>query len=346
VVFGTRRIIEEGVVWKRLGLVVVEERGPYGTVSPQQLAGRGAQPDLLVVTRAPIPSTLAFTVFGDFDVSVVPTDDRPRCSQAVLPAAQQSEAYAKAREEIEAGRQVFIVFPVRDGKDLLSLDDAMRFGKALQVDALPGARIGVYCSGMAAKDRHQVFDDFQHRRMDVLVCTTYIEDAPVVANANVLIVHYADLCDMVRLHRLRGHVGLGAHAGHSFFVLSDRPSEAGAQAIDLVMGERDGFRLAEVDLTVRGPEALLGDRAGEMPELRWADPPRDRELLLRARAEAFSLLVEDPGLRRNVEIAKAVTTRWGDWLGSASTPAEGKASKGSAAVDKNARRGRRRRRRR
>jgi ATP-dependent DNA helicase RecG len=341
VVFGTRRILEEQVHWKRLGLVIVEERGPYGTVSPQSLSSRSVVPDLLVVTKAPIPSSLSLTVFGDFDLSIVPSVERPRVTVKVFGADARAEAYARAWEEVEKGRQAFVVFPVRDGRDLLGVEDAQRMAKALQAEGLPGARIGTYCSAMSREERFRVFDDFQHRRVDVLVCTTYIEDAPPVDNASVVVVEYADMHDLVRLHRLRGHVAQGRHPGTCLFVLSNNAAEGASQVVSTVIHPRDGFRLAEVDLQVRGAEALLGDRATEMPEFRWADPPRDRDLLLRARAEAFQLVAADPGLRKSPDLARAVSLRWGDWLGQASATPES-----AKAADNRSRKGRRRRRRR
>ena len=316
VVFGTRSLLEADMAWKRLGLVIVEERGPYGTVTSAQLAtGKGPRPDLLVTTRVPIPSSLVFTVFGDLDVSVVRRTVPPRCVATVLPSTERQEAYRRVREQVAAGRQAFVVLPVRDGRDLLGYADAMRMAEALQGDLLKGNRIGVYSTDMTREERSRAFDDFQHRRIDVLVCTTYIEDAPTVANATQLLVEYADLHDAVRLHRLRGHVGFGNRTGSSYFVLSDDPAAGSAERVERVAAEPDGFRLAELDLGVRGAAALLGDRAAEMPDFRWAVPEVDRELLLRAREEAMALISEDGSLRRTPELAGAVTARWGEWLG-------------------------------
>ncbi|MEC8423566.1 MAG: helicase-related protein, partial [Myxococcota bacterium] len=287
VVFGTRALLDADVAWKRLGLVVVEERGPYGTVTGAHLAqGKGPRPDLLVTTRVPIPSSLTFTVFGDLDLSVIRRAEPPRCVATVLPSTERQEAYRRVREQVSAGRQAFVVLPVREGRDLLGYADAMRMAEALQGDLLEGCRIGVYSTDMTREERSRAFDDFQRRRIDVLVCTTYIEDAPTVANATQMLVEYADLHDAIRLHRLRGHVGFGNRAGASYFVLSDAPAAGSPERVQRVAAEQDGFRLAELDLHARGAAALLGDRAAEMPEFHWAAPEADRELLLRAREEA------------------------------------------------------------
>lgn len=343
VVYGTTQLLAADLGWKRLGLVIAEERGPYGAVTPGTIRSKGTRPDLLVITRAPIPSSLTCTVFGDFDVSVVAPKDRPLVHVEVLAANEREKAYGHVRTMLQQGRQAYVAFPVQDGRDLLSVSDAIRMAKALQAEHFAGANVGVYCSAMSREERSRVYDDFQHRRIDVLVCTTFIEDAPPVVNAAALVVEYADLNDLIRLHRLRTHVAFGNAPGLCCMVLSDSPNPAARELVELVAGESDGFRLAELDLQNRGPAALLGERAAEMPEFSWADPPRDRELLLRARQEAFLLLDGDPELRRMPSISAAVSQRWGEWLGESGSGGKGKKGKVS---DKAANRRRRRRRRR
>ncbi|MEL6347980.1 MAG: hypothetical protein AAFV53_33040, partial [Myxococcota bacterium] len=324
VVFGTQRILANDVHWRRLGLVIVEERGELGTVMPQQLArSKGPRPDLLVTTAAPIPSSLAFTVFGEFDVSIVPATRQLRADGHIYDAPQRREAYAAALAHLEAGRQAFVVLPVRNGRDLLDPSDALNMAKALQAEAFPNQRIGIYCSPMSREERFRVFEDFQHRRIDILVCTTYIEDAPPLDNATVMIVEYADLHDMVRLHRLRGHIGRGIRPGQGLYILSDTPEDKARSLVEQVIHEQNGFRLAELDLQARGSRALLGERADELPDFNWADPPRDRQQLLRARAEAFNLIRLNPTLRRWPALVNAIRQRWGDWFGD-TLPAAGK----------------------
>jgi ATP-dependent DNA helicase RecG len=317
IVFGTRAILQKAVNWKRLGLVTVEERGPYGLIDLDALGRRGLRPDLLVIPRAPIPSSLAFTVFGDFDVSSLHAPARPPVECEVFANAAREDAYGRMREVIESGRQGYVVFPVRDGRDLLSVSDAMRTAQALQVNLLPGTRIGVYSSEMSRDERGRVFEDFQNRRIDVLVCTTYIEDSPTVANATAMVVEYADLHDLVRLHRLRAHVGAGFKSGLCAFVASESPDEKQIDRLDQLLRERDGFRLAELDLRFRGASAILGDRATEAPSFVWADPPEDRGLFMRARAAAFDLVRKDPELRAAGGVASTVNLRWSEWLGHA-----------------------------
>lgn len=340
IVFGTTALLSEKVEWRKLGLVVVEERDRYGTVSPAQLRSRTPRPDLLVMTTAPIPASLTFSVFGEFDLSVVPRVNGNRATPRVFSGAERSQAYDLVREQVRAGHQAYVVFPVSGGRDLLGPEDARRFADALRKELPDETRIAVYASAMGRDERFRVVDDFAHRRVDVLVSTTYIEDAPAVANATVMVVEHADKHSLIRLHRLRGHLQHGTCA----MVLGDQPSDEGRRLVDLAVQESDGFRLAEIDLKVRGVAELLGERATEAPTFAWADPPEDRALLLRARAEAFELVRSDPELRRYKGLPRAVQARWGDWLGDedapeAAAPAE---RAGTTAAGKRRRRRRRR----
>jgi ATP-dependent DNA helicase RecG len=316
VVFGTSSLVKPAVTWKKLGLVVAEERGSYGTIGPDALAVIEPRPDLLVLTPVPIPTSLVFTVFGDLDVTLLPQNDKVRVKAQTFAVGARDEAYAVARDELERGRQAMVVFPVDEsGHDLLHLGDARRVAEALRADAFPGRRIGVYCSEMSREERTQVFDAFSHRRLDVLVATTTIEDAPAVPGCCAMIVEMAERHDLLRLHRLRAYVGLGSRTGQWLLVTSETVTPESAGRLAELVGEKDGFKVAEIDLRERGAAALLGDDVGEAPDLRWADPVRDRALLLRARADAFERARRDPGLRRSADLVAASNLRWGSWLG-------------------------------
>ena len=347
VIFGTHALLEAELEWSRLGLVIVEERASYGTVDPAALVKEGPAPDLLVITDTPIPSSLTLTVFGEYQVTMIGSEGARTGSCTVLPMAERAEAYTLAREQVDKGAQAYVVFPVGDDGDLLGVDDALRFAEALQGDAFPGARIGVYCSAMSRDDRLRVFSDFEQRRIDVLVCTTFVEEAPVVPSATVMVIEHADKNSLIRLHRLRGHVANGARAGRTVAILSDEPSPEGQARVERMVQEKDGFRIAELDLQERGLEAVLGDRATEAPQFRWADPVKDRDLLLRAREESFRLVRQDPGMRRWTEFAQALRSRWGEWLGEGlpepSVRAEGSRGTGNSGGGRRRRRRRRRR---
>lgn len=316
VVYGTGALLGERVEWKRLGLVVGEERDRYGTISPASLVGRNPRPDLLVLTAAPIPASLALTVFGEFELSIVPPRRTSRAVPRIFSGAERVEAYRLVSEQVQRGFQAMIVFPVGAGRDRLDLDDARRFVDAIGQELLVGARMAIYSSAMPREERLRVFDDFAHRRVDVLVCTTWIEDAPAVDNVSVMVVEHADLHSLIRLYRLRGHLRSGTCA----MVMGDAPSPEGARRVRLAAESSDGFHLAELDLVDRGVQEVLGDRATEAPRFLWADPTEDRAVLLRARAEAFALARDEAELRRHKALAAAVQLRWGDWLGEEPRP--------------------------
>jgi ATP-dependent DNA helicase RecG len=346
IVFGTKVLLENELKWKKLGLVIVEERNEYGTVEPSQLVSDGPSPDLLVMTETPIPSSLTLTVFGEYQMSTVENDSSVRCTAQVFAQKDRLDAYGLVREVVEEGNQAYVCFPVGDDGDLLGPDDALRYASALQSEELEGVRIGVYCSAMSREDRVRVFEDFQARRLDVLVATTHVEEAPVVFNASVVVVEHADHHDLSRLHRLRGHVGQGAEPGQCLLVMAENPSTEAQGRLEQLCAERDGSRIAEMDLKERGWDALLGAGARDAPVFCWVDPVLDQGQLLNAREEAFKMVKNDPGMRRSREMTKAVIERWGDWLGEEFTALKTGDSQNDDSRGNKNRKGRRRRRRR
>ena len=282
---------------------------------PLDLARFERRPDLLVVTRSPLPLRLVLTVYSGFELTMVDSQGGRGVRTQVLGSDQRQEGYAEAATHVTAGRQVFVVFPVREGKDILSLNDAKRMAEALRSEAFPDAAIGVYSSAMSRDERQRVFDDFQHRRVDVLVCTTFIEDAPEVPNACTMMVEYADLHSIERLHRLRGHVNGAREGGRCYFIKSDEPNETMAANIGQLLSERDGVRLAELDLDGRDDARVASADQGQLPVFRWMNPKTSRQLVFRAREQAFQVLHKDPTLKSNSEVARMLNERWGDWMG-------------------------------
>ena len=340
VVFTTPAMAADWPGFRRLGLVVVEEREEYGTVSLGDLPSQGTRPDLLVLTDAPIPTSIALTVFADMDLSMVPGEPVTGLTVSSQPWSEHLDAYAHARTELEAGRQIYVVLPLISGHERLNQRELARFADALRGDAFPGARIGVFSGVQSREERHRTYEDFLHRRIDVLLTTTIIEDGPSVPNATVTVVLEADRFDLVRLHRLRAHVARGNRPGCCLFVLSEQPDPEGVRLVEMMVAEDDAFRIAELDLVARGAQALLGDRAGELPTFRYMDPLEHRELLVRARAEAFELLGPQGSLKQSGlgQLRDAVEESWKRWFPGA--PTLGKKPQSSRG-----RSGRRRRRR-
>ena len=335
IIFGTHALLASGLPeFKRLGLVVVEERSTFGVVDREKLTQGKNQPDLLVVTSVPIPTSLAFTLFSGFDISLIPKEERDPGESEILTPEEREKAYERVRECLAEGRQGYVVFPLHEGVDVLDRERAEILVAAMGHEAFPDAKVALYHGSMSREERYRVFEDFLHRRLDVLVSTTAIEDAPEATNAAAIMIENADRFDLVRLHRLRGHVGGGSTPGYCAFVLSDKPEEEGHRLVELLSQEEDGFSIAEWDREARGDEELLGERVSELPQFKWADPIRDRKTLLRARRAAFETLLVDPQLRQRIhrQLAHLV---WPD-----ERPAETEAPRGQGS-----RRRRRRRRR-
>jgi ATP-dependent DNA helicase RecG len=298
VVYGTSALLDTPPAVRKLGLVVVEQSGTFSPPDLSKLDSGAPRPDVLVLTPTPVPALLAMTVYSQLTLSVVARPTTHRVDTQVLPPARRDEAYAAAREAIAAGRQVILVFPYRSGRTaLLSPSEARRMAEALSQQQLPGARFALFSGGLTSSERFRAYDDFQHRKADVLLATTAFEEGPIVPNASVIIVEYAEGFDLVRLHRLRNHIANGWAAGRCFFVQSDDAPADAAARLELVATEDDGFRVADLDLAQRGVAAALGENV-DVPRFTWADPAQDREMLTRARQEAFKLLALDPGLRR------------------------------------------------
>lgn len=314
VIYGTHALARDVPTFRKLGLVVYEEQGTYGAADIAPFEVQGQRPDLLVFTPTPVPSALSLNLYGQLAMTVIGNGVARGVDTASYDAGQRQDAYGVARAAIEAGQQVMIVFPVIRGQDLLSPSEARRLAEVLASDTFPGAKVGIFNGGMSREERFRAYDDFQHRRTDVLLATTYVEHGPIVPNASVMIVEQAQQFDLVRLHRLRGHVGQGWRRGQCLLVVGDDPRAEARHNIELLLKETDGFRIAELDLRHRGIEAALGDRAADAPDFAWADPVQERDLLVKTRQEAVRLLNADPGLKRrtNRALLNLVRARFGE----------------------------------
>lgn len=284
--------------FKQLGLVVAEERQSFGTVTHADLGQDKHHPDLLVVTSVPIPSSLVFTMFATYDLTVLPPNPASKVQTEVVQPDQRQRAFEVIRETLAAGQQAYIVFPLSRGADVVDRARGTSLAAALAKEAFNGAKVALYHGTMSREERLRIFEDFRHRRVDVLLATTSIEDAPEVGNATAMVVENADRFDLVRLHRLRGHVSQGLGEGRCVLVVSQEPAAAGQAIVDLVASEEDGFAIAELDRKERGDAELVGGRLAELPQFELGDPVRDRELFIRARQAAIQLLVKDPQLRQ------------------------------------------------
>ena len=327
VAIGTHAVIQQGVTFAKLGLVVVDEQHRFGVLQRKTLMEKGYKPDVLVLTATPIPRTLAMTVYGDLDVSVI--DQMPPGRKPVrtflLSASQKGRAYQILRDELRSGRQAYVVYPLVEESEKTDLQAAMQGAEQLQAEELAEFRVGLLHGKMKSDEKERVMAAYKKGEIQVLVATTVVEVGVDVPNATVMMIEHAERFGLAQLHQLRGRVGRSAHQSYCLLIASGgvlfgstKPKEAGEapsaarERLDALVRSTDGFVIAEEDLRIRGPGEFFGFRQWGMPEFRVANLLRDAELLQQARQEAFALLKQDPQLKLPVHrtLREAMLRRW------------------------------------
>ncbi|HWP34750.1 MAG TPA: ATP-dependent DNA helicase RecG, partial [Thermodesulfobacteriota bacterium] len=319
-VVGTHALIQEPVAFHRLGLAVVDEQHRFGVAQRATLARKGERPHLLVMTATPIPRTLAMTVYGDLDLSVLdelPPGRQPVTTRVLWPR-QRRQVLEAIRERIARGEQVYVVYPLieeSEAPDLAELKAATRAADELKA-ALPEARVGLLHGRMPADEKDAVMVAFRDHRLDVLVATTVIEVGIDVPNATLMVVEHAERFGLSQLHQLRGRVGRGSRPAACLLVAGSARTEEAAARLSVMEATTDGFRIAEADLAIRGPGDFLGTRQSGVPDFRVANLLRDQRLLTLAREAAFRLVARDPALADPAHRAAraALARRWGGRL--------------------------------
>ncbi len=321
IVVGTHALIQEGLHFGRLGVAVVDEQHRFGVYQRVMLRDKveDYDPDLLIMTATPIPRTLAMTLYGDLDVSVLdemPPGRTPVATRYVDKRPEHlTEVYDLVRSEAAAGRQAFVVCPLVEESDKLEVASATAEYERLQ-GVFPGLRLGLLHGQLRPGDKDAVMRRFRGREIDVLVATTVIEVGIDIPNATVMVIEDADRFGLSQLHQLRGRVGRGTHA--STCVLIAEPSTPeGEQRLAAMVATTDGFRLAEEDLRIRGQGTVFGTRQAGLKDLKLADILRDADALVAARREAFDLVRRDPELVEHPLISDEVRALLGEdveWL--------------------------------
>jgi len=330
VAIGTHALIQERVKFSSLGLVVVDEQHKFGVLQRKTLLDKGYRPDVLVMTATPIPRTLAMTVYGDLDVSVIdmlPPGRKP-VRTMLYTEGQRHKTWQLVRDELRDGRQAYIVYPLVEESEKVDVKAAMQGAEQLQREVFPQARVGLLHGRMSATDKEQTMAAFKAGAIQILVATTVIEVGVDVPNATVMVIEHAERFGLAQLHQLRGRVGRGAHQSACVLMASYLPREArprlnrdgspeadrsnAQQRLAALVHSQDGFVIAEEDLRIRGPGEFLGLRQWGMPEFRAANLIRDTHLLELARQEASALLEQDPGLTlpQHQTFKAAMLRRW------------------------------------
>ncbi len=307
VAVGTHALIQEGVEFKNLGLIIIDEQHRFGVKQRAALKAKGQNPELLTMTATPIPRTLALTMHGDLDVSEIdemPPGRKPILTRMVTPGGKK-EFYAFLRSQISAGRQAYIVFPLIEESESLSAKAATAEYEKLRLGEFADLRLGLMHGKLKPQEKDEVMEQFRVGELDVLVSTTVIEVGVDVPNATVMVIENADRFGLSQLHQLRGRVGRGGEQSYCFLV-SDLKSEGTRQRLEILTKTCDGFVVAEKDLELRGPGEFLGTRQSGLPDLFLADLVNDAEILEQARKAAIELIEQDPDLAQHKQLRAKV----------------------------------------
>lgn len=314
---GTHALIQKEVSFADLGLVVIDEQHRFGVLQREAMGKKGAAPHMLVMTATPIPRSLALTLYGDMDVSIL--DELPPGRQAIAThrydAKQRDAVYETVRKEIARGRQAYVVCPLIEESEALDLKTAQEVFNDLKT-RFPDLTIRLIHGKLKKEERQAIMTEFQEGRAHILVATTVIEVGIDVPNATVMLIEHAERFGLAQLHQLRGRVGRGRHTSQCLLVTYPPLSEEAEARLDAMLKSGDGFVIAEQDLKIRGPGDFMGTRQSGMPALRFADLVRDLRIIQSTRKEAFALIDRDPWLKspEHGPLRHALQTTLGDKL--------------------------------
>ncbi|MDD5429027.1 MAG: ATP-dependent DNA helicase RecG [Candidatus Omnitrophica bacterium] len=299
IVVGTHSVIQESVQFRKLGLAVVDEQHKFGVTQRSILKQKGYNPHVLVMTATPIPRTLALTVYGDLDVSVI--RELPKGRKPIetywVEEDKRAEAYRFVREEIEKGRQAYVVCPLINGADAVKTRGrgATETFEKLKSGIFPEYTVGLLHGKMNTQEKDKIMKEFKKGKIDILVSTVVIEVGIDVPNASVMLIENAESFGLSQLHQLRGRVGRGAHESYCI-LLADPKNEDAAMRIKAIENTLDGFEIAQADLDIRGPGEFFGTKQHGLPEIKFGNILKDFDIMERARKEAFGVVAGDPSL--------------------------------------------------
>jgi ATP-dependent DNA helicase RecG len=326
-VIGTHALIEQKVEFAKLGMVIVDEQHRFGVLQRFKLMKKSSdgtaepssaaspEPDVLVMTATPIPRTLALTLYGDLDVSVIdemPPGRTPIVTRCVSDE-RSPEVWDFVRKQAAAGHQTYVVYPVIEENEETELKAAMKMYKELSKSIFPDLRVGVLHGRMEPDLKEKVMRLFQKGELDILVSTTVIEVGVDVSNATMMVIEHAERFGLAQLHQLRGRIGRGAAKSYCVLMTGGKVSEDGERRLDAMVRTNDGFQIAELDLELRGPGEFFGTRQAGLPSFQVANLIRDRQLLEAAKREAAAVLAGPSSEITQAEIDAALRhmrTRW------------------------------------
>ncbi len=313
VVIGTHALLFDSVAFHDLGLVVIDEQHKFGVAQRAALIRQGVVPDVLVMTATPIPRTLTMTIYGDLDVSLL--DEKPegrgRVVTAMRVAPKQTDVTKFVQDQLAAGRQAYLVYPLVEESEALKAESAIEaHGK--WVKRLAGHEVGLLHGKLRPEEKERVMRRFRDGEIHALVATTVIEVGVDVPNATLMLIHHAERFGLAQLHQLRGRIGRGGHKGWCV-LLTDGKSPEGLEKLRILEQSGDGFEIAEADLRLRGPGDVLGTAQSGLSDLKFTEFLADTVLLREARALADAVLAEDPDLSgKRRDLRPLIVERAGD----------------------------------
>ena len=301
-VVGTHALLEEDVAFSKLGLVVVDEQHRFGVLQRYGLIRKAVNPHVLVMTATPIPRTLALTLYGDLDFSVI--DELPPYRTPIetrlVEESDRTRAFEFIREKVRRGGQAYVVYPVIEEGGKLDLKPAVRMFEQLSHTVFPEFRVGLLHGRLPSEEKEDVMLRFKQGDVQILVSTTVVEVGVDVPNATVMLIEHAERFGLSQLHQLRGRIGRGSQKSHCLLVASEKRNELAEQRLQTMIETNDGFKIAEIDLRLRGPGEFFGTRQWGIPAFRIGNLIRDQEILEWAKREASSF-VEQPSSRQEWE---------------------------------------------
>jgi ATP-dependent DNA helicase RecG len=311
IVVGTHSLIQERVAFKNLGLAVIDEQHKFGVVQRASLRRKGFNPDIIIMTATPIPRTLALTLYGDLDISVIdelPSGRRPVVTKVFFPG-QKEQVYSRINAELAKGRQVYIVYPLIEESEKLDLKNAIDGAGAFK-KIFPDRKIVLVHGRIKQEEREDIMASFKAGEIDMLVATTVIEVGVDVPNASLMLIVHAERFGLAQLHQLRGRIGRGSYESYCMMMAYPPFGEDAKRRLKAMESTGDGFKIAEEDLLIRGPGEFFGTRQAGLPDLKIASIIRDIAVLEAARKAAFALADADPYLEGYPLLRERLQKKW------------------------------------
>ncbi|MCC7460502.1 MAG: ATP-dependent DNA helicase RecG, partial [Proteobacteria bacterium] len=298
-VIGTHALLEDTVVFSNLGLVVIDEQHRFGVRQKEKIRGKAKKPDVMIMSATPIPRSLGLTLFGDLDISIMnemPKGRKP-ITTYLMREKQRGDVYLRISKAVEAGQQVFVVYPLVESSEHIDAKDAVSMSQELQ-KTFPKFKIGLIHGQLSGKEKEALMKDFKEKKIDILISTTVIEVGIDIPNATLMVIEHPERFGLAQLHQLRGRVGRGSIQSTCILIAPSSVSQTAYDRLKSFSSIYDGFQLAEEDLRIRGPGDFFGVAQSGLPTFSTTQLPRDLDIMEQMRIEALHILQDDPLLQK------------------------------------------------